>query len=77
MKKNYETKGWIVFKDSIVYCPERVYCFILPLYNPATKSNVNPQNEEVQNLIIFFEVMQNYNLNFAIKKFIHNFKCPL
>ena len=28
---------------------------------------MNPQNEEVQNLIIFFEVMQNYNLNFAIK----------
>ena len=42
-----------------------------PLYNPATKSNVNPQNEEVQNLIIFFEVMQNYNLNFAIKKFLN------
>ena len=32
MKKNYETKGQITFKDSEVYCPERVYCFILPLF---------------------------------------------
>lgn len=35
-----------------------------PLYNPATKSNVNPQNEEVQNLISYFLWRSNAKLQF-------------
>lgn len=49
-----------------------------PLYNPATKSNVNPQMSKFKTWSYFlWRSNAKLQFQFCCKKFIHNFKCPL